>query len=340
MSPLKTCVSVIGDGGWGTTLAILLSEKNCEVRLWSVFPEYAKLLREKRENIKFLPGFPIPKEIIISSNIGEVVEGTQFVVLAPPSHFMRDVASRLKGIDLSKKILVSVSKGIENGTLLRMSEVILDALGGGLHPTVLSGPTIAPEVAKHLPAMAVIASSDINAASAVQEIFNTNHFGVYVSDDVVGVELGGSLKNVIAIAAGISDGLGFGTNTKAALFTRGLVEIATLGVKMGARPETFSGLSGMGDLVTTCLSPQSRNRSLGEAIGKGKRLDEVLKGTEMVVEGVRTALSALELGKKYNTELPITQEVKSVLYDGKDPLVAVKDLMSRPHKEELKLWDK
>ncbi|MBI4435791.1 MAG: NAD(P)-dependent glycerol-3-phosphate dehydrogenase [Candidatus Omnitrophica bacterium] len=337
---MKTCVSVVGDGGWGTTLALLLSEKHYGVRLWSVFPDYAKLLKEKRENVKFLPGFPIPEEIAISSDIREVVEETQVVVLAPPSHFMRDVASRLKGIDLSKKILVSVSKGIENGTLYRMSEVILDVLGKPLRLVALSGPTIAPEVAKHLPAMAVVASPDGEAAHTVQEIFTTTHFGVYTSDDVVGVELGGSLKNVIAIAAGISDGLGFGTNAKAALFTRGLVEIATLGVKMGARLETFSGLSGMGDLVTTCLSPQSRNRSLGEAIGKGLRLEEVLKGTEMVVEGVRTTLSALELGKKYDTELPIAQEVKSVLYDGKDPLQAVKDLMIRRRGEELKLWNR
>ena len=338
MPPSKICASVIGDGGWGTTLAILLSGKGCPVRLWSVFPEYAQVLDVKRENVKFLPGFPIPKEITISSDIRKVVEGSEVVVLAPPSHFMRDVAGRLKGIDLSKKILVSVSKGIENETLLRMSEVIQEVLGKKINLAVLSGPTIAPEVAGGLPAMAVSASEDEKVARRVQELFATDYFGVYLSGDVTGVELGGSLKNVIAIAAGISDGLGFGTNTKATLFTRGLVEIARLGVKMGAKVETFSGLSGMGDLVTTCLSPKSRNRWLGEQIGKGKRLEEVLKGTEMVVEGVKTALSALQLGKKYKMELPITQEVKSVLYDQKEPLQAVKDLMSRPRGDEVKLW--
>lgn len=340
MALSKIATSVIGDGGWGTTLAILLAGKGCPVRLWSVFPEYATLLREKRENVKFLPGFPIPREVVISSDIREVVEGTEVVVLAPPSHFMRDVAGRLKGIDLSKKILVSVSKGIENDTLLRMSEVIREQLGKKVRLAVLSGPTIAPEVAQHLPAMAVAASEDEEVAEKVQELFATDSFGIYLSRDVIGVELGGSLKNVIAIAAGISDGLGLGTNTKAALFTRGLVEIARLGVKMGAKVETFSGLSGMGDLVTTCLSPKSRNRSLGEEIGKGKRLEEVLKGTEMVVEGVKTSLSALSLGKKYKMELPITQEIKSVLYDKKDPLLAVKDLMNRPRGGEIKLWSR
>jgi len=337
MPSSKICTSVIGDGGWGTTLSLLLSRKGYEVRLWSAFPDYAKLLSEKRENVKFLPGVPLPKEMRISSDIREAVDGSDFVILAPPSHFMRDVAGRLKGIDLSKKIVVSVSKGIEDKTLFRMSEVVNDLLGKNILLAVLSGPTIAPEVARALPAMAVAASADPKVAKSVQEIFTTETFGVYVSDDIVGVELGGSLKNVIAIAAGISEGLGLGTNAQAALFTRGLVEIATLGMKMGARLETFSGLSGMGDLVTTCLSAQSRNRSLGEQIGKGKSLQEILKGTEMVVEGVRTAQAALLLGKKYRVELPIIEEVKAVLYDGKEPLAAVKDLMARRHGEEITL---
>ncbi len=329
-------VAMIGDGGWGTTLAILLSEKGHKVRLWSVFPDYAKTLAEKRENVKFLPGIPIPDSIDISSDIQGIVEGTEVVVLASPSHFMRDVVGRLKGVSLSKKILVSVSKGIENNTLLRMSEVIYEVLGGTIRLAVLSGPTIAPEVAQGLPAMAVVASESKKTAGVIQTLFATETFGIYLSDDVVGVELGGSLKNVIAIAAGISDGLELGTNTKAALFTRGLVEIARLGIKMGARLGTFSGLSGMGDLVTTCLSPKSRNRSLGEAIGKGKKLKELLQGTEMVVEGVKTTLSALALSKRYALEMPITAEVKAVLYDGKDPRQAVKDLMNRHRGEEFR----
>lgn len=329
--------AIIGDGGWGSALAILLSRKGYPVRLWSVFPEYAAFLSEKRENVKFLPGVSIPREITISPDIRKVTEGSDIVVLASPSHYMREVVTRLKEVSLKGKILVSVAKGIENETLLRMSEVIREILGKESPLAVLSGPTIAPEVARGLPAMAVVASEDGKAAEKVQILFTSDSFGVYISHDVVGVELGGSLKNVIAIAAGISDGLGFGTNTKAALFTRGLVEIARLGTKMGARVETFSGLSGMGDMVTTCLSPNSRNRWLGEQIGKGRRLQEILKETEMVVEGVRTTLSALALGERYHMELPITREVKAVLYDGKDPLLAVRDLMHRRRGEEFRL---
>ena len=330
-------IAIIGDGGWGTTLAILLHGKGCDVRIWSVFPKYAKLLSEKRENVKFLPGVPLPKEIAISSEIQEVIKGSEVVVLAVPSHFMREVLQRLKGSVLSDKIVVSVSKGIENETLRRMSEVIWEVLGKTTPLAVLSGPTIAPEVARRFPAMAVAASKDDGVATTVQKLFTTDYFGVYNSDDIVGVELGGSLKNIIAIAAGISDGLGLGTNTKAALFTRGLVEMARLGVKMGARVETFSGLSGMGDLVTTCLSPRSRNRWLGEEIGRGRRLEGVLKGTEMVVEGVKTTLAGLALGQRYRLELPITQEIKAVLYDGKDPRSAVRDLMIRRRGVELRL---
>ncbi|MFH1858626.1 MAG: NAD(P)H-dependent glycerol-3-phosphate dehydrogenase [Candidatus Omnitrophota bacterium] len=331
-------VAVIGDGGWGTTLAILLSRKGEDVRLWSVFPEYAALLSQKRENVKFLPGIPIPKEIAISSDILKVVEGTEVIVLAPPSHFMREVAARLKEVPLSDKILVSVSKGLENKTLFRMSQVIRDVLGKGTRLAVLSGPNIAYEIAQGLPALAVAASEDVKVAQAVKKLFTSENFGVYLGDDVIGVEMGGSLKNVIAIAAGITDGLGLGTNAKAALFTRGVVEMAKLGIRLGARIETFTGLSGLGDLVTTCLSPKSRNRCFGEEIGKGRHLEEILKGTEMVVEGIRTATSALALGNKFQLDLPITQEIKSVLYDGKDPHQALKDLMTRRRGEELKLW--
>jgi len=329
--------AVIGDGGWGTTLAILLAGKGGEIALWSVFPKYAEHLQKTRENTKFLPGISLPENIQISSDIQTCVEGAGVLVLAPPSHFMREVSARLKGIDLSQKILVSVSKGIENDSLMRMSEVVYDVLGKDVQLGVLSGPTIAPEVAKKLPAMAVIASPDENISHTLQTLFTTETFGIYLTDDVIGVEVGGSLKNVIAIAAGIADGLGLGTNTKAALFTRGLVEITRLGMKMGARLETFSGLSGMGDLVTTCLSPKSRNRSFGEAIGRGKKLEEILKETEMVVEGVKTTGSTLALGKKHKVELPITEEIQAVLYGGKDPLQAVKDLMDRRRGEEFRL---
>ncbi len=327
---------MIGDGGWGTTLALLLAKKGYQLRLWSPFAEYAALLQEKRENVKFLPGIRIPKEIVISSDMAQVLEGTEVVTLAVPSHFMRSVAERMKGVSFSDRVVVSVSKGIENETLFRMSEVIQDVLGR-MKLAILSGPTIAPEVARGLPAMAVVASPDDKVARQIQDIFSTDTFGLYTSDDLIGVELGGALKNVIAIAAGISDGLGLGTNTKAALFTRGLVEMARLGVKIGARMETFSGLSGMGDLVTTCLSPESRNRSFGEKIGRGGKMEEILKGSEQVVEGVRTALSAVALGKRHNKEMPIIYQVKEVLYDGKDPRQAVKELMERRRGEELKI---
>ena len=331
--PLK--IAMVGDGGWGTTLALLLAKKGHRVALWSPFAEYASVLREKRENVKFLPGVRIPKEIIISSDMAEVLSGAEVVTLAAPSHFMRSVVERMKGFSFSERLIVSVSKGIENGTLFRMSEVIQDVLGK-LKLAVLSGPTIAPEVARGLPAMAVAASDDDRISAKIQDVFNTDTFGVYRNDDMTGVELGGSLKNVIAIAAGISDGLGLGTNTKAALFTRGLVEMARLGVKMGARTETFSGLSGMGDLVTTCLSPESRNRSFGEKIGRGEKVEEILKGTEQVVEGVRTTLSAVALCRRHAKEMPITHQIKEVLYDGKDPRKAVKELMERPREREQK----
>lgn len=239
----------------------------------------------------------------------------------------------LKMNDISGKIFVSVTKGIENKTLKLMNELIVEILGN-IPLVMLSGPTIALEVANGVPTTIVAASSDIELARAVQTVFSTDRFRVYTNNDVVGVEVGGSIKNVIAIASGISDGLGFGTNTKAALLTRGLVEIVRLGVAMGAKPETHYGLSGLGDLATTCMSSYSRNRWLGEEIGKGKKLKDVLGETEMVVEGVATAKSAHELSGKYKVDMPITQEIYKVLYENKDPKIAVQDLMTRSPKEE------
>jgi glycerol-3-phosphate dehydrogenase (NAD(P)+) len=239
----------------------------------------------------------------------------------------------LKATGLRDMVFVSVTKGIENDTLKRMSEVVAEVLGD-IPIAVLSGPTIALEVVNGVPTTAVASSLDIDIAKGVQDIFLTESFRVYANSDVVGVELGGALKNIIAIAAGITDGLGFGTNAKAALLTRGLVEIARLGAAMGAKRETFYGLSGLGDLTTTCISPYSRNRWLGEEIGRGKRLKDVLKETEMVVEGVATAQSAFELSKKYRVEMPITAEVYNVLYKNKNPKQAVRDLMTRSPKTE------
>jgi len=326
-------ISVIGDGGWGTTLAILLSRKGCEVTLWGAFPDYTDILKSNRVNDKFLPGIRIPSGINITSSLDEAMEGKDLIVLAVPSQYSRAVLTRLSAYKVFAEIFVSVTKGIENKTLKRMSEIIHEVLGN-VRLAVLSGPTIAHEVALKVPTTIVSCANDIELAKKVQDVFMTDEFRIYSSTDVIGVEIGGSLKNVVAIAAGISDGLGFGTNAKAALLTRGLVEMVRLGVVMGAKKETFYGLSGLGDLATTCISPYSRNRHFGEQIGKGKTLKDALKESEMVVEGVATAESALELSKKYKVEMPITAEIYKVIYENKDPRKAVNDLMTRPARVE------
>lgn len=329
-------VAVIGDGGWGTTLAILLNKNGAKVNLWGVFPDYIESMKAKRENVKFLPGVKIPSDISLTSDLAEAIGGAGIVILAVPSQYMRDVAQRLKdaGAGFADKIFINVSKGIENKTLMRMSEVIREILGP-VRIGVLSGPTISYEVARGLPTTVVAASEDEDTAKEIQDLFMADNFRAYTNNDIIGVELGGSLKNVIAIAAGISDGLGFGVNTKAGLLVRGIVEVARLGIKMGARQETFYGISGLGDLMTTCVSSHGRNRWFGEEIGKGKKPQEVLKATEMVVEGVVTAKSCYELRKKYGVEMPISEQIYAVIYEGKDPKAAVRDLMTRERKAEL-----
>ncbi|MDP3787010.1 MAG: NAD(P)H-dependent glycerol-3-phosphate dehydrogenase [Candidatus Omnitrophota bacterium] len=329
-------VAVIGDGGWGTTLAILLNKNGAKVNLWGIFPEYVESMKANRENIKFLPGVKIPSGISLTSDLSEAVSGANIMVLAVPSQYMRDVSRRLKDVrtDFADKIFVSVSKGIENKTLKRMSEVVREILGP-VKIGVLSGPTISYEVARGLPTTVVAASEDEDTAKEIQDLFMADNFRVYTNNDIIGVELGGSLKNVIAIAAGISDGLGFGVNTKAGLLVRGIVEVARLGIKMGARQETFYGISGLGDLMTTCVSSHGRNRWFGEEIGKGKKPQDVLKATEMVVEGAVTANSCYELRKKYGVEMPISEQIYAVIYEGKDPKAAVRDLMTRERKAEL-----
>lgn len=326
-------VSVVGDGGWGTTLAILLSQKGYKVTLWGAFPDYIEILRSKRMNSKFLPGIHIPQEIAITPSLDEAVTGKDMIVLAVPSQYMRGVLSKISPDKISGIPLVSVTKGIENGTLKRMSEVIYELLGD-VQLATLSGPTIAHEVALKIPTTIVASAEDIKLAKEVQDVFMTDYFRVYSSTDVIGSEIGGSLKNVIAIAAGISDGLGFGTNAKSALLTRGLVEMVRLGAAMGAKKETFYGLSGLGDLATTCISQYSRNRHFGEEIGKGKKSKDIIKESEMVVEGVATTQSARDLSKRYKIEMPITAEIYKVIYENKDPKKAVYDLMTRPPKAE------
>ncbi|MBI1977017.1 MAG: NAD(P)-dependent glycerol-3-phosphate dehydrogenase [Candidatus Omnitrophica bacterium] len=326
-------IAVVGDGGWGTSLAIILEGRQHQVSLWSVSPEYVRVLEEKKENIKFLPGVTLPSAIRITSDLQEAVKGAEFVILAVPSRHMRTVMEKMKGIPLKKAVVVSVAKGLEQQSLLRMSELILQII----RPeklAVLSGPTIAYEVAAGMPGAAVVASPSKEIAEQTQKNLSTQRFRLYASNDVIGVELGGALKNVIAIAAGLSDGLGFGSNAKAALLARGLEEITRLGVLAGAKRETFSGLSGLGDLITTCLSQRSRNRGFGEAVAKGKPVQDVLRSTEMVVEGVDTVQSARELARKLGAEVPITEEVYRVIFENKNPQESIDFLMNRPMRAE------
>lgn len=327
-------ITILGDGSWGTTLAVLLAKKGYEIKLWGAFEDNIAKASKARVNQKFLPGVRLPPSITLTSELAIAVQGADLIVLAIPSQFIRQVLRRLKEFNVNFIPFLSVIKGIETETLMRVSEIIHQELGKSLKLAVLSGPTIALEVAKEVPTTAVVSSSDEKLAKSLQRVFTTGRFRVYTNPDVVGVELGGSLKNVIAIACGISDGLGFGANTKAALLARGLAEISRMGLAAGAKRETFSGITGLGDLVTTCISQYSRNRSVGEQIGKGAKINNILSRMNMVAEGVATAKAARLLARKYRVSMPITNEVYSVLYKNKDPLKAVSDLMARERKEE------
>ncbi|MDD5634841.1 MAG: NAD(P)-dependent glycerol-3-phosphate dehydrogenase [Candidatus Omnitrophica bacterium] len=322
-------VAIIGDGGWGTALSLLLHKKGIDTLLWSVSPEYAKKIQSNRENVKFLKGVRLPADLKVTSDDDEVKK-CNCVFFVVPCRYLRSVAARFKGTNF--KYVVSATKGIESTSLKCPSEILREFFPVSRIVT-LSGPSISYEVANGIPTTVVVASKGKNKYD-IQKLLMTKSFRVYTSNDVVGVELGGALKNIVAIAAGISDGLGFGANAKAAILTRGLAEMMRLGVKMGASKLTFSGLSGMGDLATTCISTHSRNRWLGEEIGRGKKAKDVLKRTEMVVEGVETCKSADKLAKKYKTEMTITTQVYEVIYKGKDPALAVKELMTRDPKEE------
>ncbi|MFH1856654.1 MAG: NAD(P)H-dependent glycerol-3-phosphate dehydrogenase [Candidatus Omnitrophota bacterium] len=327
-------IAVIGDGGWGTTLAIHLYKKGFRVSLWSAFEEYADILIKTRENAKFLPGIKIPQGVEISHSLKSVAEDAGLVILAVPSQYLREVLLKLKKeITPEKYVFLSVIKGLEIGTMKRMSEVIYEILGK-IKLAVLSGPTIAREVAHETPSAAVVSSTDKSTAEKIQDIIMSDYFRIYTNYDLIGVELGGALKNIIAIACGISDGMGCGTNTKAAILTRGLAEMARMGTAMGAKKETFWGLSGMGDLVTTCSSSFSRNRFVGEEIGCGKKITDILSGMHMVAEGVKTCDAAHQLAKIKNIDAPITEQIYLVLHKNKKPEIAVKDLMCRKKKEE------
>ncbi len=331
---MKDLISIIGAGSWGTTLAVCLSKKGVEVKLHSVFRQHNLEMAQDRENKSFLKNIKFRSRLSVEPSLEKALD-EEVILIAIPVKFIR---SRLKEIaackiGLEDKIFVSVSKGIEARSLRRVSEIIKEELSFG-KIAVLSGPTIAKEVVKGIPTAAVITSQDRGVGKRLQKLFNSQVFRVYLHDDIVGVELGGSLKNIIALSCGICDGLGFGTNTKAALVTRGLVEIVRIGKKLGAQPKTFWGISGLGDLMTTCFSPYSRNRSVGELIGKGKKLKSVIGSMNMVAEGVETVKSAYKLSQNLKVSMPITEQVYSVLYRNKSPYKAVTDLMNRPLKEE------
>jgi len=329
-------IAVIGAGSWGTTLANLLAKKDHRVTLWVYERDLAARMVAERENDLYLPGFPLSPQLDVSSDLEEAVRGRQLVLLVPPSQVMRQVVSGIAGWIGEDTLLVSASKGIENDSLQTMAEVIGECLGPKSRErlTFLSGPSFAREVAAEMPTAVVAASSDGQAAAMTQEVFSTPYFRVYTNDDVMGVELGGALKNVIALAAGVSDGLGFGYNTRAALITRGLAEMNRMGLALGASPTTFAGLAGMGDLVLTCTGDLSRNRTVGMELGRGRTLAEILAGMKMVAEGVRTTLSAYQLACRLGVDMPITEQMYRILYENKDPRQAVTDLMLRGLKAE------
>jgi glycerol-3-phosphate dehydrogenase (NAD(P)+) len=330
MSPRR--IAVLGDGGWGTALSLLLFENGHEVRLWSAFPEYAAEMAASRENRKFLAGVAIPKEIVITAGALEALDGADLAVAAIPTQYMRETLSVIAA-EAGVTCVVSVAKGVERETLERPSEIVRDVLKPA-EVAVLAGPSHAEEVAQGLPATVVAASENLEFAREVQEVFSSHRFRVYSNDDPLGVELCGAVKNIIAIAAGISDAIGFGDNAKSALLTRGMVEIVRLGTALGARPETFYGLAGIGDLITTSISPYGRNRRVGMEIGKGRKLSEILSGMQQVAEGVPTTKAVLDLAAKHKIEMPITAEVYQILFEDKDPRQAVVDLMMRSLKDE------
>ena len=327
-------ISVIGMGSWGTTLAILLAEKGYPVIGWEWIEERAEDMQQKRENLFFLQGCKFPNNLKVTNDLSYASEQSDIIVLAVPSHVVRHIVNQAKN-ELRDKKIVNVAKGIENETMLRMSEVIYDEAGIPLEKiATLSGPTHSEEVSKKLPATIVAASINEEYANMIQHLFMTNYFRVYTSTDIIGVELGGSLKNVIAIGAGISDGMGMGDNAKAALITRGLREVTRLGVACGANPHTFSGISGIGDLVVTCESLHSRNRYVGDQLAKGFSLDKILSSMEMVAEGVNTTRSAYQLSHKMNVDMPITDYINKVLFEGLSPQDGVMSLMTRSPRSE------
>jgi glycerol-3-phosphate dehydrogenase (NAD(P)+) len=329
-------VAVVGAGAWGTALALLLAGKGRAVALWMYEQDLARETARSRENRVYLPGFPLPASITVTPELEQAVAGAACVLSVVPSHTVRQVSARFGPLLAKDAVIINASKGIELDTLKPLAEVFTDTLPPAFHRRLcfLSGPSFAKEVAQGQPTAVALASVDPAVGREAQQLLSTSFFRVYTNRDVVGVELGGSVKNVIAIAAGVLEGLGYGHNTMAALITRGLAEMARLGAAMGADPRTFSGLAGIGDLVLTCTGGLSRNRTLGVRLGKGERFDDIMKGLPTVAEGVRTAKATRELARRHGVEMPVVDEVFRIIYEGKDPRRALNDLMSRELKGE------
>lgn len=343
IAPMFKNIAIIGDGGMGTVMSMLLCDKGIAVRMWGYDREQLAQIKALRENKKFLPGYSLPESLEFEPDDARIMASADLIVSAVPCQFMRRVWTRLRDHVPEGVPIVSVAKGIENDTLLRPTQILAEILpsspkskkqGGREKLAVLSGPTIADELARKLPATACAASADEALAEQVQRTFSVPWFRVYTNTDVVGVELAGAMKNIIAIAAGIIDGTGAGDNAKAALLTRGLAEITRLGIAMGASPQTFSGLTGLGDLVTTCISPTGRNRSFGERIGKGQTVEQAQHANESVVEGIATCKSVVALARRHSIEMPITQAVYEVLFENKPVQKAITDLMKRQLRAE------
>ncbi len=334
-------IGILGAGSWGIALAALLSKNGHEVGVWSVLKEEIAMLREKREHVTKLPGVCLPEGITFTEDLGEITRDKDVLVMAVPSVYVRGTCQSMKGLVTEGQIVVNVAKGIEEGTLKILTDIIEEELPG-VNAAVLSGPSHAEEVGRAMPTTCVVGAHDRQTATYLQSIFLSPVFRVYTSSDMLGIELGGALKNVIALAAGTADGLGYGDNTKAALITRGIAEIARLGTAMGGRAETFYGLTGIGDLIVTCASTHSRNRKAGYLIGKGYTMREAMDEVNMVVEGVYSAKAALALSQKYEVEMPIVAQMNQVLFAGKRPDVAVGELMMRTSRseDENETWDR
>ena len=330
--------AIIGAGSWGTALALLLANKGIETRLWGHRPEHVRLLQQEGQNRAYLPGFRFPASLYPEESLEQAVAGARVIVMVVPSHAYRLVFSRVSELAEKEAVFVSATKGIENQSLKTMTQVMDDCFtGNDTSPSlcaVLSGPSFAKEVAEKVPTAITIGSTSDDTAQFLQNLFSTDYFRVYTSSDIIGLEVSASLKNIIAIAAGICDGLAFGSNARAALITRGLAEMTRLGVRLGAQQETFFGLSGLGDLVLTCTGELSRNRYVGIELGRGKSLDAILDSMNMVAEGIKTTKSVYDLVTRLEAEMPILEQVYEVLYEGKDCGVAVKDLLSRDLKPE------